>query len=181
MNNDITHRSNGDNYYEAPMVVTNGNHFANMALVDGSLSNIEENQKSLLNSQAANRELLGVIIQDNFNLKEENSRLRERILELERSIAKINHQIVDQQNALRQEMDTKIAAVQKLATEALVEAKATAAPEIQAVSTEPGCLGRMLGFGSTQIVSVPTASGRTAREAAGQPPLSHPKPAFPPE
>jgi DNA-binding transcriptional MerR regulator len=43
-------------------------------------------QEAILNSQQTNRSLLGVIIQDNFNLKEENTRLRERLLKLEQEL-----------------------------------------------------------------------------------------------
>src|SRR4051812_8011079 len=42
-----------------------------------------ENQQTVQNSLQVNRNLLGVIIQDNFNLKEENAKLRERMLKLE--------------------------------------------------------------------------------------------------
>lgn len=45
-----------------------------------------ENQQTIQNSLQVNRNLLGVIIQDNFNLKEENSKLRERMLKLEQEL-----------------------------------------------------------------------------------------------
>ena len=41
------------------------------------------NQQIILNSQQASRDMLGVMIQDNLNLKSENTSLRERMLELE--------------------------------------------------------------------------------------------------
>ena len=44
-----------------------------------------ENQQTVQNSLQVNRNLLGVIIQDNFNLKEENAKLRERMLKRRRS------------------------------------------------------------------------------------------------
>ncbi len=46
-----------------------------------------ENQQTIQNSLQVNRNLLGVIIQDNFNLKEENAKLRERMLKLEQELA----------------------------------------------------------------------------------------------
>ena len=57
-----------------------------MTFLADSLHNVADSQQAVLNSQAANRELLGVVLQDNFNLKEENTRLRERMLELERQV-----------------------------------------------------------------------------------------------
>ncbi|MCS6827356.1 MAG: MerR family transcriptional regulator [Caldilinea sp.] len=51
------------------------------------LSAIANSQQTVLNSQSTVRELIGVVVQDNFNLKEENRKLRERMLELERALA----------------------------------------------------------------------------------------------
>jgi flagellar capping protein FliD len=51
------------------------------------LSAIANSQQSVLNSQSTVREVVGVVVQDNFNLKEENRKLRERMLELERVLA----------------------------------------------------------------------------------------------
>lgn len=51
------------------------------------LSTVANSQQSVLNVQDSIREMLNVIAQDNFNLKHENRKLRERMLELERVIA----------------------------------------------------------------------------------------------
>jgi DNA-binding transcriptional MerR regulator len=48
---------------------------------------LSDTQQAILNSQGALRELMGVVVQDNFNLKEENRKLRERMLEIERTLA----------------------------------------------------------------------------------------------
>lgn len=48
---------------------------------------MSDTQQAILNSQGALRDLMGVVVQDNFNLKEENRKLRERILEIERVLA----------------------------------------------------------------------------------------------
>ena len=53
------------------------------------------NQQIILNSQQANRDMLGVMIQDNLNLKGENTSLRERMLELERELAELHRHFVD--------------------------------------------------------------------------------------
>lgn len=52
-----------------------------------ALRQLSETQQALLNSQHAHRDLLGVVVQDNFNLKEENSRLRKRLRQLEEEVA----------------------------------------------------------------------------------------------
>jgi len=54
-----------------------------------TLHTVAEGQQLLLGSQQANRDLLTVVLQDNFNLKEENARLRDRMLDLERHLAEI--------------------------------------------------------------------------------------------
>jgi len=66
-----------------------------LVVVADALRNIGENQQALQNSLQVNRNLLGVLIQDNFNLKEENSKLRDRVLKLEQGV-----------NQLRQERQT---------------------------------------------------------------------------
>ena len=39
-----------------------------------------------------NRNLLGVLIQDNFNVKEENAKLRDRVLKLEQSLNELRQE-----------------------------------------------------------------------------------------
>ncbi len=55
-------------------------------VVADALRNIGENQQALQNSLQVNRNLLGVLIQDNFNLKEENAKMRDRVLKLEQAV-----------------------------------------------------------------------------------------------
>lgn len=50
-------------------------------------SALATSQQAVLNNQASMREIVGVVVQDNFNLKGENRKLRERMLELERTLA----------------------------------------------------------------------------------------------
>ena len=180
---------------ERSLVASNGNESAAVAFLTNTLATLSDNQKSLLNSQAANRELMGVLIQDNFNLKEENNRLRERILEVERSMAQSRQESEWQRETIRQELDAKISSVQKLATEAMTTAQSTPTPEIKAVKSKPGCLGSLLGGGDIQIFSVPgrrekRADGRAVAGQASMPlppqppeptPRVYPKPTLPPE
>ncbi|MBX3011361.1 MAG: MerR family transcriptional regulator [Caldilineaceae bacterium] len=51
------------------------------------ISTIANSQQSVLNGQATVREMMNVVVQDNFNLKDENRKLRDRVLELERVFA----------------------------------------------------------------------------------------------
>jgi regulator of replication initiation timing len=56
-------------------------------VVDNVLHTIVNSQQAVLNGQSNLREMMGVVVQDNFNLKDENRKLRDRMLELERGIA----------------------------------------------------------------------------------------------
>lgn len=56
-------------------------------VVSDMLSTIANSQQTVLNSQSTMREMVGVVVQDNFNLKEENRKLRDRMLEMERALA----------------------------------------------------------------------------------------------
>lgn len=55
--------------------------------VNDLLSTVANSQQSVLNIQDSMRETIGVVVQDNFNLKHENRKLRERMLEIERSLS----------------------------------------------------------------------------------------------
>ena len=68
--------------YAAPTVVQP---FGGM--LNEMLDTVANSQQSMLNIQDSIREMLGVIVQDNFNLKSENRKLRDRMLELERTLA----------------------------------------------------------------------------------------------
>lgn len=188
---------------ETSLINANGSESSAIDFFTNTLSTLSDNQKSILNSQAANRELLGVLIQDNFNLKDENNRLRERLLDVERQMAQMRQDDEWRRESLRQELEAKIGQVQQVATEALTTAhQPQPAPEIKAVKSPPGCLGALFGGGGdVQIVSVPRRKGQP--KAAGQQPSlpatnsyppassvpqqspsaspSHPKPTAPPE
>ena len=184
---------------ETGLMVADGGESAAAAFLTNALTTLAESQQSILNSQAANRELMGVLIQDNFNLKEENNRLRERVLDVERNLAQTRQESDWQRESVRQELDAKIASAQQLATEAIKVAHETPAPDIKAVKSKPGCLGALLGAsGDVQIVTVPKARGKRAdgRPVASAPspypypqqppqepsqPAAHPKPMAPPE
>ncbi|MCA1552895.1 MAG: MerR family transcriptional regulator [Chloroflexi bacterium] len=66
-------------------------------------------QEAILNSQQANRNLMGVVIQDNFSLKEENAKLRERMMKLEQELNDIRSAQTEQ----RQQLDQRLRQMEK--------------------------------------------------------------------
>jgi len=102
-----------------------------VAFISDTLHNVAESQQAVLNSQAANRELLGVVLQDNFNLKEENVRLRERMLELERQMAQVGREQETRREALRAELESRVQDIQHMVM----------------LQSRSGCLGGLFGGG----------------------------------
>jgi DNA-binding transcriptional MerR regulator len=105
-----------------------------MTFLADTLHNVADSQQSVLNSQAANRELLGVVLQDNFNLKEENTRLRERMLELERQVSQIRRDEEARRESLRTELESRMQDVQRAVM----------------MQSRSGCLGGLFGGGSSR-------------------------------
>jgi hypothetical protein len=99
-----------------------------------TLHNVADSQQAVLNSQAANRELLGVVLQDNFNLKEENSRLRERMLDLERQISQLRRDEEARRETLRSELEARMHDVQRMVM----------------LQSRSGCLGSLFGGGRSR-------------------------------
>ncbi len=186
----------GDDLDGAALVAAGNGAESAVAFLTNTLSTLSDSQKSILNSQAANRELLGVLLQDNFNLKEENNRLRERILQVEREVSQGRQDEEWRREALRHELESKITAVNQVASEAAKNAAAASAieiPEIKTIETNAGCLGSLLGLKNQQVVMVPgrrkadtavaapPAPSSPAPPGAQPPAVNHPKPMFPPE
>lgn len=69
-----------------------------------TIQGMADTQQIILNSQQASRDLMGVMIQDNLNLKGEASSLRERMLELERELAEQRRRQAD----YRERMETRV-------------------------------------------------------------------------
>lgn len=145
-----------------------------MGYISETVENVRQGQMSVLNSQAANRELMGVVIQDNFNLKEENNRLRERMLELERQLGDIRKDETSRRESLRQEMEMKLAEVREIAS--------SRSQPVTILENRPGCLGNLFGGGSqAQGASPQTSYPPQSSAAASPPPPSFPRPPGPPE
>lgn len=102
-----------------------------VSFMTDTLQNVADSQKAVLNSQAANRELLGVVLQDNFNLKEENKRLQERMLELEQSINQLRREEQSRRESLRAEVDSRLQDIRHLVM----------------LQSRSGCLGGLFGGG----------------------------------
>jgi DNA-binding transcriptional MerR regulator len=71
-----------------------------MVVLREVLTGFAAGQEAILNSQQANRNLMGVVIQDNFNLKEENARLRDRMLKLEQDLNEVRRMQSEQRQHL---------------------------------------------------------------------------------
>ena len=71
-----------------------------VSVLSDTLHTVADGQQLLLNSQQVNRDLLSVTIQDNFNLKSENTKLRDRMLDLERSLSEVKRQEASAREAL---------------------------------------------------------------------------------
>lgn len=182
---------------EKALIAANGSESPAVAFLNNTLATLSDTQKSILNSQSANRELLGVLIQDNFNLKEENNRLRERILEIERGMTHRHQEEEWRREAMRQELEAKVAMAQQMAQQAITTAQSieVEVPEIKTTKSNPGCLGAMLGLTNTEVAVVPRRRKGKSSQAAGpvggapQYPASpsassrpvHPRPTAPPE
>jgi DNA-binding transcriptional MerR regulator len=100
-----------------------------MTFLTDTLHNVADSQQAVLNSQAANRELIGVVLQDNFNLKEENSKLRERMLDLERQITQLRRDEDTRRETLRAELEARMHDMQRM----------------MMLQSRSGCLGGLFG------------------------------------
>lgn len=80
-----------------------------------------ENQQTIQNSLQVNRNLLGVIIQDNFNLKEENAKLRERMLKLEQELAELKRRDSDYRLYLEQRINQMDGAIRAGANKSFLQ------------------------------------------------------------
>lgn len=106
-----------------------------VSVLADTLHTVADGQQILLGSQQANRDLLTVVVQDNFSLKEENAKLRDRMLELERELAEIRR--LDE--ARREAMEARLQQLE-------VRPRQPAPPpqHIQR-SQRSGCLGQLFG------------------------------------
>jgi len=109
------------------------------AVLADTMHTVAGGQQLLLNSQQANRDLLTVVVQDNFGLKEENARLRDRMLELERDIAELRRTASSSRDALESR-------VRDLEDREAAPAKAQAPKSQQSPPKRDGCLAPIFGL-----------------------------------
>jgi DNA-binding transcriptional MerR regulator len=100
-----------------------------------TLHTVADGQQLLLGSQQANRDMMTVLLQDNFGLKEENAKLRDRMLELERDLAEMRRL-----ESTRR--DTLEARLHKLEEQARHRSPQPKSPPREERS---GCLGQLFG------------------------------------
>lgn len=93
--------TNGDGQHNALLVPNAQQGFG---VLSDTLRVMIENQQTVQNSLQVNRNLLGVIIQDNFNLKEENAKLRERMLKLEQEMGEMKKRDQDYRLTVEQRL-----------------------------------------------------------------------------
>jgi DNA-binding transcriptional MerR regulator len=106
-----------------------------MTILSDTLHTVADGQQLLLGSQQANRELLTVVLQDNFNLKEENTKLRDRMLELERDLIEMRRL----EDGRRERLESRLRWLEEQLRPVQPQAK-------QAKQSErPGCLGQLFG------------------------------------
>ncbi len=140
---------------------------AAMSYFSEVIEELHKGQLSVLNSQAANRELMGVLIQDNFNLKEENKRLRERMLDVERQVSQLRRDEISRRESLRQEIEAKL-------TEIRMQVMRNPVTVLQ---ERTGCLGWLVGS-KTDMKTIPTENPAPQTP----PPRAYPpRPPGPPE
>lgn len=97
-----------------------------------TLHTVADGQQLLLGSQQANRELLSVVLQDNFALKEENAKLRDRMLELERDMVEMRRV----EESRRDKVETRLQRLEDYARRVAGQGPAT---------ERPGCLAQLFG------------------------------------
>jgi hypothetical protein len=103
-----------------------------VSVLSDTLHTVADGQQLLLGSQQANRELLTVVLQDNFTLKEENAKLRDRMLELERDLAELRR--LDE--ARRETLEVRLQRLEDRGDEPTLHTEQGA---------RSGCLAQLLG------------------------------------
>jgi DNA-binding transcriptional MerR regulator len=103
-----------------------------------TLHTVADGQQLLLGSQQANREMLTVVLQDNFSLKEEIAKLRDRMLDLERDLAEIRRQDVARRDAIESRLQELEAQIRQPSPRPVRVERAERAER-------SGCLGQIFG------------------------------------
>jgi len=94
----------GETATSSALATRDGVQSAGFVVLTDTLRAMIENQQAIQNSLQVNRNLQGVIIQDNFNLKEENMKLRERMQHLEQELSETRKRDADYRLMLEQRL-----------------------------------------------------------------------------
>ncbi len=85
------------------------------------LRTIVSNQEAILNAQGMMRDMTNVVVQDNFNLKDDNRKLRERMLEMERVVAEYQRR----EETRKERLEGRLRAVEGTVARAATTARPT--------------------------------------------------------
>lgn len=109
-----------------------------VSFLSNAIHSVVDGQQLLLNSQQANRDLMSMAVQDNFNLKEENARLRERMMRMEQELSENRRR----DEARREMLDRRIERLEDMAyrLDAL-----ESSPEEDSPQPKRGWLARLFG------------------------------------
>lgn len=107
-----------------------------VTMLADTLHTVADGQQLLLGSQQANRDLLTVLLRDNFSLKEENAKLRDRMLEIERDLSEIRRT----EGAEREAIIARIQEVELQVTESGLQ------PQRIDPAQRQGCLASLFGI-----------------------------------
>ncbi|MEA3336857.1 MAG: MerR family transcriptional regulator [Chloroflexota bacterium] len=108
-----------------------------------AVSSIHDTQQIILNSQLASRDMLGVMIQDNLNLKDENTSVRERMLSLERDLAEVRRHHAD----YRERMETRVRVLEDAVANLMARQAPTAVQSPQTPPSQSSPYEQSTGYG----------------------------------
>lgn len=115
--------------------------FPAVTVLSDTLHTVASGQQMLLGSQQANRDLLTVVLQDNFGLKEENAKLRDRMLELERDLAEIRRLDAGR----RENLEARLQELEQQVRQQPPKVEPVRAPQPPKQAKRSGCLAQIFG------------------------------------
>jgi DNA-binding transcriptional MerR regulator len=101
---DLHDQGHGETASAMALAPHEGGQATGFVVLTDTLRAMIENQQTIQNSLQVNRNLQGVIIQDNFNLKEENIKLRDQMRQLEQELSELRQRDSDYRLALEQRL-----------------------------------------------------------------------------
>ncbi len=107
-----------------------------VTMLADTLHTVADGQQLLLGSQQANRDLLTVLLRDNFSLKEENAKLRDRMLEIERDLGEVRRS----EGAEREELTARVQELEMQMAESGLQ------PQRIDPARRQGCLASLFGI-----------------------------------